>query len=74
MKDTRRFININRFISSSILHQRKLHKFEIAALANLCPETAEEAKTLIPSLKNKIDDDELQKILEDIQTKRSLNY
>jgi DNA-directed RNA polymerase II subunit RPB4 len=51
-----------------------LHKFEIAALANLCPETAEEAKTLIPSLKNKIDDDELQKILEDIQTKRSLNY
>lgn len=28
--------------------QKKLHKFELAALANLCPETAEEAKTLIP--------------------------
>jgi hypothetical protein len=56
------------------LYQKKLHKFEIAALANLCPETSEEAKTLIPSLKTKIEDDDLTKILEDIQTKRSLNY
>jgi hypothetical protein len=28
--------------------QKKLHKFELAALANLCPENAEEAKALIP--------------------------
>lgn len=28
--------------------QKKLHKFELAALANLCPENAEEAKSLIP--------------------------
>jgi hypothetical protein len=28
--------------------QKKLHKFELAALANLCPETPEEAKALIP--------------------------
>merc|ERR1711868_283235 len=32
------------------LTTKRLHKFEIAALANLCPETADEAKALIPSL------------------------
>ena len=30
--------------------QKKLHKFELAALANLCPESPEEAKSLIPRL------------------------
>ena len=30
--------------------QKKLHKFELAALANLCPESAEESKSLIPRL------------------------
>jgi hypothetical protein len=33
---------------SSALMQKTLHKFELAALANLCPETAEEAKALVP--------------------------
>uniref|UniRef100_A0A668SF95 RNA polymerase Rpb4/RPC9 core domain-containing protein n=1 Tax=Oreochromis aureus TaxID=47969 RepID=A0A668SF95_OREAU len=33
----------------SLLLQKKLHKFELASLANLCPEAAEEAKALIPS-------------------------
>ncbi|KAF6115605.1 RNA polymerase II subunit D [Phyllostomus discolor] len=32
----------------SLLLQKKLHKFELACLANLCPETAEESKALIP--------------------------
>lgn len=32
----------------SLLMQKKLHKFELAALANLCPESPEEAKSLIP--------------------------
>ncbi|XP_023243842.1 DNA-directed RNA polymerase II subunit RPB4-like [Centruroides sculpturatus] len=32
----------------SLLMQKKLHKFELAQLANLCPETPEEAKALIP--------------------------
>uniref|UniRef100_A0A9J7WYI0 RNA polymerase II subunit D n=1 Tax=Cyprinus carpio carpio TaxID=630221 RepID=A0A9J7WYI0_CYPCA len=32
----------------SLLLQKKLHKFELASLANLCPEAAEEAKALIP--------------------------
>lgn len=29
---------------------KKLHKFELVSLANLCPETSEEAKALIPRL------------------------
>jgi len=32
----------------SLLMSKKLHKFELAALANLCPDNAEEAKSLIP--------------------------
>ena len=51
-----------------------LHKFEAAMLANLCPQQAIEAKTLIPSLDSKLDDDECQKILEEIQTYRSFQH
>lgn len=54
--------------------QKKLHKFELAAIANLCPETTEEAKSLIPSLEGRFEDDDLRQVLEDIQTKRSLQY
>lgn len=46
-----------------ILSTKKLHKFELAQLANLCPESAEEAKAFIPSLENKFQDDELTEIL-----------
>lgn len=38
----------NGFVFDSLLLQKKLHKFELASLANLCPEAAEEAKALIP--------------------------
>nr|CAD7455072.1 unnamed protein product [Timema tahoe] len=58
----------------SLLMQKKLHKFELASLANLCPETPEEAKSLIPSLEGRFEDEELRQILDDIQTKRSLQY
>lgn len=58
----------------SLLMSKNLHKFELAALANLCPESAEEAKALIPSLEEKFEDEELQQILDDIQTKRSFQY
>ncbi|XP_043262682.1 transcriptional adapter 2A isoform X3 [Colletes latitarsis] len=58
----------------SLLIQKKLHKFELASLANLCPETPEEAKALIPSLEGRLEDEELRTILDDIQTKRSLQY
>ena len=72
-----------------MLMQKRLHKFELAALANLCPETADEAKgivclhypqyltvglALIPSLDGRFPDDELQQILDDMATKRSFQY
>lgn len=58
----------------NLLLQKKLHKFELAALGNLCPEAPEEAKALIPSLEGRFEDEELRQILEDIGTKRSLQY
>ncbi|XP_014290001.1 DNA-directed RNA polymerase II subunit Rpb4 isoform X1 [Halyomorpha halys] len=58
----------------SLLTQKKLHKFELASIANLCPEMPEEAKALIPSLEGRFEDEELRQILDDIQTKRSLQY
>ncbi|XP_077285740.1 RNA polymerase II subunit D [Arctopsyche grandis] len=58
----------------NMLIQKKLHKFEVASLANLCPETAEEAKALLPSLEGRFEDEELRITLDDIQTKRSLQY
>ncbi|ESO11229.1 hypothetical protein HELRODRAFT_91608 [Helobdella robusta] len=58
----------------SLLMQNKFHKFELATLANLCPESADEAKSYIPSLEGRFEDDELQQILDDIKTKRSFQY
>lgn len=58
----------------NLLTSKKIHKFELAALANLCPESPEEAKSLIPSLEGRFDDDELASLLDDIQTKRSFQY
>ncbi|KAF6016463.1 hypothetical protein EB796_025229 [Bugula neritina] len=57
-----------------LLRQKRVHKFELAALANLAPETAEEAKTLIPSMEDRFPDEDLQPILDDIKTKRSFQY
>ncbi len=47
-----------------------LAEFEMAQLGNLCPETSDEAKTLIPSLNGKKDDDDLQRLLDDLSTAR----
>lgn len=60
----------------TLLTNKKIHKFEMAAMANLCPETPEEAKSLIPSLDTggRFDDEELASILDDIQTKKSFQY
>ncbi|KAK1334929.1 hypothetical protein QTO34_004501 [Cnephaeus nilssonii] len=55
------------------LSEKKFHKFELACSANLCPETAEESKALIPSLEGRFEDEELQQVLDDIQTKRSFH-
>nr|CAD2144804.1 unnamed protein product [Meloidogyne enterolobii]CAD2195408.1 unnamed protein product [Meloidogyne enterolobii]CAD2197768.1 unnamed protein product [Meloidogyne enterolobii] len=48
-----------------------LHKFEVAQIANLCPETSEEAKALIPSLENKMEDEELDELLKDLHAKKT---
>ncbi|KAL9137611.1 MAG: hypothetical protein Q9175_001162 [Cornicularia normoerica] len=49
----------------------QLEPFEKSQLASLCCESAEEAKTLIPSLINKITDVDLQEILDDITKLRT---
>uniref|UniRef100_A0A0M3I2D7 RPOL4c domain-containing protein n=1 Tax=Ascaris lumbricoides TaxID=6252 RepID=A0A0M3I2D7_ASCLU len=55
----------------TLLATKPLHKFEVAQVANLCPETAEEAKALIPSLENKMEDDELDEVLKDLHSKKT---
>ena len=50
------------------LMSKKLHKFEIAALANLCPASAEEACVLVPSLETRFEERELEAILTHIQS------
>ncbi|KAJ1918464.1 RNA polymerase B [Tieghemiomyces parasiticus] len=50
------------------LAEENLESFEVAQLANLCCEEAEEAKALIPSLALKKDDDSLQSLLNEMLT------
>ncbi|KAL7921719.1 RNA polymerase Rpb4 family protein [Trichoderma austrokoningii] len=45
---------------------KDLAKFERAQLGSLCCEKADEAKTLIPSLADKIKDEDLQDLLDEI--------
>lgn len=47
-----------------------LHKFEIASIANLTPDNADEAKALIPSLQ-RIEESELEDLLDEIKTQKS---
>ncbi|KAF2400511.1 hypothetical protein EJ06DRAFT_433110 [Trichodelitschia bisporula] len=47
-----------------------LETFERSQLISLCPGEAEEAKTLIPSITDKISDDDLQQLLDDIAARR----
>ncbi|KAI1467332.1 HRDC-like protein [Daldinia caldariorum] len=53
---------VERLLSS----HKEFHKFERAQLGSLCCETAEEAKYLIPSITDKISDEELQELLNEI--------
>lgn len=48
-----------------LIKDTTLKPFELAQLASLCPEEAEEAKSLVPSLAAK-DDDALQALLNEI--------
>ncbi|ODA81889.1 hypothetical protein RJ55_00394 [Drechmeria coniospora] len=53
---------VERLLSS----HKDLAKFERAQLGSLCCENADEAKTLIPSLQDKIKDEDLQELLDEI--------
>ncbi|KAI0141355.1 HRDC-like protein [Pestalotiopsis sp. NC0098] len=46
---------------------KEFHKFERAQLGTLCCADADEAKTLIPSLTDKISDEDLTELLEEMQ-------
>ncbi|KAJ6515188.1 HRDC-like protein [Mycena vitilis] len=56
-------------VRDTLRREPALTQFETAQIANLCPATADEAKSVIPSLV-KIDDDRLEALLQDIQTMR----
>lgn len=69
----------NRFPNSEVAVQvRKLledHEFpdlEIALLSNLCPNNAEEARSLIPSLQRIENDDELNNVLDELARLKNL--
>ena len=51
--------------------QFNLHNFEVAVINNLGIESADEAYSLVPSLVNKIDKDNLDQLLEDIKRYQS---
>lgn len=55
------------FTLSSMLTRKALEEFELASLANLLPETAEEAKCLLPTLTEKFTDEELEVVLNDLR-------
>eukprot|EP01119_Soliformovum_irregulare_P020479 TRINITY_DN6635_c0_g1_i1.p1 TRINITY_DN6635_c0_g1~~TRINITY_DN6635_c0_g1_i1.p1 ORF type:complete len:141 (+),score=24.42 TRINITY_DN6635_c0_g1_i1:2-424(+) len=65
----------SRFKNKETIHEvrrqmsrrNQLDDFEVSALSNLCPETAEEAKALIPSLSAKFTEEELDGILNDLR-------
>uniref|UniRef100_A0A1I8AIH0 RPOL4c domain-containing protein n=1 Tax=Steinernema glaseri TaxID=37863 RepID=A0A1I8AIH0_9BILA len=73
---TRRFSKFNnrettRAVRAMFANKPLLHKFELTQITNLCPETAEEAKSLIPSLEDKIADKELDELLQELATMKT---
>ncbi|CAD0091716.1 unnamed protein product [Aureobasidium vineae] len=49
----------------------ELERFERSQLGDLCPDSAEEAKTLVPSLEGKISDEDLQELLDEMMKLRN---
>lgn len=52
-----------------VLSRNSLSEFELCVIGNLCPDTAEEAKAMVPSLKHKgrgLDDEKIDKMLSDL--------
>ncbi|AGO12806.1 AaceriACR250Wp [[Ashbya] aceris (nom. inval.)] len=57
---------------TQLLASTGLHPFEIAQLGSLACEDADEAKTLVPSLGNKISDEDLERILKELSNLETL--
>uniref|UniRef100_A0A0D6RA44 RNA polymerase Rpb4/RPC9 core domain-containing protein n=2 Tax=Araucariaceae TaxID=25664 RepID=A0A0D6RA44_ARACU len=52
-----------------VLSRYQLTEFELCVIGNLCPDTAEEARAMVPTLKSKgrgLDDDKIDKMLSDL--------
>ncbi|MCJ1263125.1 RNA polymerase B [Lobaria immixta] len=58
-------------VERMLTSKTELELFERSQLGSLCCESAEEAKTLIPSLASKISDGDLQELLDDITKLRN---
>lgn len=48
------------------MNDEGLAEFEMVQMGNLSPETADEARTLVPSLQGKKDEDGLQRLVDDL--------
>jgi DNA-directed RNA polymerase II subunit RPB4 len=55
-----------------MLENRGFHQLEVVLLMNLCPQTAEEARALIPSLLRITSDEELTHTLEELVRMKNL--
>lgn len=58
-----------------VLKEAKLHEFEVCVIGNLCPETAEEMKAVVPSLADPnraapLDDESMEALLQRLATIR----
>lgn len=53
-------------IRAQLMAVRGIHPFEVAQIASLFPKDAEEAKAIIPSLKDRYEDDELKEMIEQL--------
>ena len=53
-----------------VLTRNQLHEFELCVIGNLCPDTMEEAKALVPSItkRGRMDDDSIETMLTDLAT------
>ncbi|EPZ32963.1 hypothetical protein ROZALSC1DRAFT_29117, partial [Rozella allomycis CSF55] len=54
------------------LLEKGLSHFEAVQLLNLCPDSIDETKSLIPSISQKKTDDQIQRILNEIDNSRRL--
>lgn len=53
-----------------VLTRNQLHEFEVCVIGNLCPETVEEAKALVPSItkRGRMDEEKIETMLTDLAT------